>query len=81
MHREAFSGCMYESQTQSKKSRQLDKLIGALYKSDDLYSQLYKKHFKKSYAGKPTKKYLRIQELIQKSEKINYHEVKQVLLG
>src|SRR5690606_7548140 len=28
LHREAFNGCMYETQTQSKKYRQLDKTLG-----------------------------------------------------
>jgi hypothetical protein len=68
LHREAFNGCMYETQTQSKKYRQLDKTLGAYLKEDELYSQLYQKHFKKTYAGKPTKKYLRIIEHIQKAE-------------
>jgi hypothetical protein len=70
LHREAFTGCMYETQTQSKKYRQLDKTLGAYFKSDNLYSELYKKHFKKTYAGKPTKKYLRILDQINKFERI-----------
>lgn len=80
LHREAFNGCMYETQTQSKKYRQLDKTFGAYFKSDNLYSELYKKNFKKSYAGKPTKKYLRIIEQIQKAESIPYHEIERALL-
>ena len=68
-HRSAFRGCMYETQTQSKKNRQLNKTLGAYFKSDNLYSELYKKNFKKTYAGKLTKKYLRIIEQLQKSEK------------
>ena len=80
LHREAFSGCMYEIQTQSKKYRQLDKLFGAFLKFDDLYSQLNKKNFKKSYAGKPTKRYLRIMEQIQKAESIPYHEIGRAIL-
>jgi len=81
LHREAFKGCMYESQTQSKKYRQLDKTFGAYFKSDNLYSELYKKHFKKSYAGKPTKKYLRIMERIQKAESITYLEIERAFLS
>lgn len=81
LHREAFNGCMYETQTQSKKYRQLDKTLGAYFKTDDLYSQLYKKHFKKTYAGKPTKKYLRIMEQIQKAERIPYHEIERTMLS
>jgi hypothetical protein len=68
LHREAFSGCMYETQTQSKGYRQLDKTLRAYFRTDDLYSRLYQKHFKKSYAGNPTKKYLRIMEQIRKAE-------------
>lgn len=81
LHREAFNGCMYESQTQSKKYRQLDKTLGAYFKSDNLYSELYKKNFKKTYAGKPTKKYLRIMKQIQKAENIPYHEIERVMLS
>lgn len=81
LHREAFNGCMYETQTQSKKYRQLDKTLGAYFKSDNLYSELYKKNFKKTYAGKPTKKYLRIMEQIQKTESIPYHEIERAMLS
>jgi len=81
LHREAFKGCMYETQTQSKKYRQLDKILGAYLKSDNLYSELYKKNFKKTYAGKPTKRYLRIMEQIQKAESIPYHEIERAMLS
>lgn len=81
LHREAFNGCMYETQTQSKKYRQLDKTLGAYLKSDNLYSELYKKNFKKTYAGKPTKRYLRIMEQIQKAESIPYHEIERAMLS
>ena len=80
-HREAFKGCMYEKQTQSKKSRYLDKMIGAYFKTDQLFEQLYKKHFKKQYAGKPTKKYLRIVNQIKKAESISYHEIERAILS
>ena len=79
LHREAFKGCMYETQTQSKRYRQLDKTFGAHLKSDDLYSQLYQKHFKKFYAGKPTKRYLRIMKQIQKVENIEYYEIEKLM--
>jgi hypothetical protein len=81
LHREAFSGCMYETQTRSKKYRQLDKILGAYFKIDELYSQLQKKNFKKTYAGKPTKKYLRIMEHIQKIESIPHHEIERAILS
>ncbi len=81
LHREAFNGCMYETQTQSKKYRQLEKTLGVYFKKDELYSQLYQKHLKKTYAGKPTKKYLRIMEQIQKAESIPYYEIERAMLS
>ena len=81
LHREAFNGCMYETQTQSKKYRQLDKTLGAYLEIDNLYSELYKKNFKKTYAGKPTKRYLRIMEQIQKAESIPYHEIERAMFS
>lgn len=81
LHREAFKGCLYETQTQSKKYRQMDKAIGACLKVDELYSQLYQKHFKSTYAGKPTKRYLRIMEQIQKAEQIQYQEIERLMIG
>ncbi len=78
-HREAFNGCMYESQTYSKQYRHLDKTLGAYFRADDLYSQLYQKHFKKTYAGKPTKRYLKLMKQIQKGESIPYHEIERAM--
>ncbi len=81
LHRTAFKGCMYKTQTKSKECRQLDKTLGVYFRIDNLYSQLSQKHFKKTYAGKPTKRYLRIMEQIQKTESIPYHEIKHLILG
>ncbi len=77
-HRSAFKGCMYEKQTQSKKYRNLDKTLGAYFKTDELFEQLYRKHFKKQYAGKPTKRYLRLNRQIQKAESIPYCEIERL---
>jgi hypothetical protein len=81
LHREAFNGCMYETQTQSKKYRQLDKTLGAYFNIDNYYSELYKKNFKKTYAGKPTKRYLRIMEQIHKGECVSYDEIERAMLS
>ena len=69
-HREAFTGCLYEKQTQSKFYRYLDKTFGAYFKVDDLYEELHKKYFKRTYAGKPTKRYLEILKQIEKAESV-----------
>lgn len=80
-HRSAFKGCMYGTQTQSRKSRFFDKTLGVYFKSENLYIELNKKHFKKTYAGKPTKKYLKLTQQIQRAESIPYHEIERALLG
>lgn len=69
-HRLAFRGCMYEKQTYSKKNRKIIIEMKASFQSDHLYEQLYKKQFKKRYAGKPTKKYLHLIKQIMKAESI-----------
>ena len=80
-HRSAFRGCIYEKQTQSKKYRYLDKTLGVYFRADQLFEQLYKKHFKKQYAGKPTKKYLKLMKQIQIADNIPYHEIERALLS
>jgi len=77
-HRSAFRGCMYDKQTQSKKYRYLDKTLGAYFQADQLYSQLYKKHFKKKYAGKPTKKYLKLTRQIKLAERVSHKEIERL---
>ena len=60
LHREAVEGGMYQVQTFSKTSREIIKMIDASYKAEELYFILNSKNFKRTYAGKPTKRYLRI---------------------
>ncbi|MEM9981109.1 MAG: hypothetical protein AAF734_01355 [Bacteroidota bacterium] len=74
LHREAFKGAMYESQTKSKFYRQLEKCFGSRFQLEKLYEQLHKKHFKKTYAGKPTKKYLQLMQKIEKYERASLTE-------
>ena len=75
LHREAFKGCMYDCQTQSKKNRQLDKTLGMYFKIDCVFEEINKKHFKKYYAGKPTKRYLKLNKLINQADNISIHEI------
>jgi hypothetical protein len=80
LHREAFKGCMYESQTYSKKMRSLNNTLFAFFDTDKYYSQLYKKHFKKTYAGKPTKKYLWLMGRINRAEDIDIRDVERLMI-
>ena len=72
---------MYECQTQSKSYRLMGKTFGAYFKSDKLYSELYSKYFKTHYAGKPTKRYLRIMEQIQIVESIPHDAILNVMIN
>jgi len=44
----------------------IEKIYGAYFDADKHYDQLYSKHFKKFYAEKPTKRYLKIMRQLQK---------------
>ena len=80
-HRQSFKGCMYKNQTLSKKTRIFEKTFGVFFKKDALIEQVNKKWFKYTYSGKPTKKYLRIMEEIQKAKSITYQEVERAMLS
>lgn len=80
LHREAFKGCFYESQIQSKHYRFLDKNYGMYFKFDEIYTALHKKHFKKNYAGKPTKRYLKLKKLMEEAESINHKDIERLLV-
>ena len=75
VHRSASNSAMYECQTQSKKYRQIEKTYGAYFDLEKLYDQLYKKHFKKFYAGKPTKKFVSLQKQLDKANSFSLQEI------
>lgn len=74
LHRHACKGYMYEKQTYSQKNRGIMRMYEKVFNSDKLYEQLYNKHFKRSYAGKPTKRFLRLMQKIRESENMPYTE-------
>ena len=67
----AFPNGMYGSQTKSKSWRQMDRVYGSYFKLDELYEEVYSKHFKTHYNGKPTKRYLKLIEQINKAERFS----------
>lgn len=79
-HREAFNNAMYESQTYGKKDRALLSYLEPNFMLDNYYSQLYKKYFKRTYAGVPTKRYLKLMENIKRGESIPFSEVERAML-
>lgn len=77
-HRSALPSGMYSTQTQSKKWRQIEKAYGCYFSSDRYYEEIYSKHFKKTYNGKPTKRYKKLKREIEKSESFNPREIEQL---
>jgi hypothetical protein len=60
LHRTAFKGAMYEKQTYSKHARSEFKRWAHLFEVENIYEKIYSRHFRTSYAGKPTKTYMRL---------------------
>lgn len=68
LHREAFTGLMYQNQIESKSNRYLSKIFNKAFLPDEVYQERYKKYFKTHYNGKPTKKYLKLENIINISD-------------
>jgi hypothetical protein len=81
LHRSAFTGSLYEKQVWSRKDWALDKTMGAFLRSDNVREQLYRKHFKQSYRGKPTKKLLKLLKEIGKAGRVTLSDVNPILNG
>ncbi|MFN5443401.1 MAG: hypothetical protein ACK48V_04155 [Crocinitomicaceae bacterium] len=79
-HRKAFIGCMYKNQTMSKKTRLFEKTFGMIFKKDEVLEQLNKKWFKYTYSGKPTKKYLKLYNILEKSQSVSIQDLEEALL-
>lgn len=70
LHREAFKG-MYKKQTEPKKWRKIRMILERHFALDDIYEEIYSKYFRSHYAGKPTRRYLRLIKKIEVLENIN----------
>lgn len=78
MHREAFIGCMYESQARSKNDISISKKLKSCFALGDLYKELNSKYFKRTYNGKPTKRFLNIVSRIQEANKLQEIDVRKL---
>lgn len=74
LHRHACKGYLYEKQTYSQKNRGIMRMYEKLFSSDKVYEELYSKHFKRTYRGKPTKRFLKLMQKIRERERIPYTE-------
>ncbi len=64
-HRSAFTGCMYQKQIYSHNDRNLYRI----FDTEEIYKQIYSKHFKTHYGGKPTKRFLRLTKQAERAER------------
>ncbi|MDO6389260.1 hypothetical protein Q4E40_03915 [Pontibacter sp. BT731] len=74
LHRHACKGYLYEKQTYSQKNRGIMRMYEKLFTSDKVYEELYSKHFKRTYRGKPTKRFLKLIQKIRDRESVPYTE-------
>ncbi|TDX82759.1 hypothetical protein [Epilithonimonas xixisoli] len=79
VHRSANPNLMYEKQLESKKMREWSKMFGIML-NDEVYQQLYSKHFKTHYNGKPTKRYLKLMKLIGQKENTSIEDFERSFL-
>ena len=70
LHRDAFEGCFYEKQTYSKRFREMIKIYESEFALDECYEELRSKHLKKTYNGKPTKRYMNLLKKIGRYESL-----------
>ena len=70
LHRTAHPEALYELQTWSKATRTEAKhpVYQGLY-ADHIYQKIYIKYFKRTYKGKPTKRYLRLLKGLEKLDR------------
>ncbi len=62
LHRDAFKNCFYDSQVQSHRNRTLYKMYNMHFITERVYEQRFKKYFKTTYRGQPTKRLLKLQK-------------------
>jgi hypothetical protein len=80
LHREAFKNLMYANQIISKNNRAMHSIFDKAYLKDEVYKELYSKHFRTHYNGKETKRYKRIMDKINISESYSRNTLESLLM-
>jgi hypothetical protein len=80
MHRSALPSGVYSKQIHTKKWRDLEKVYGNYFDVERYYEELYSKHFKKFYNGKPTKRYLKLLEKINDAERFSASDIERLFM-
>ncbi|MBK9108873.1 MAG: hypothetical protein IPM92_11035 [Saprospiraceae bacterium] len=65
----------YKNQTKSHRDRKFDKHLQIALQAENLVTDLEAKHFKRYYAGVPTKRYLKIIQKVRESERVGFPDV------
>ena len=79
LHRTAFN-MMYQKQIESKKYRYLTKVFDKAIIPDEVYEERYKPYFKTHYNGKPTKRYLKLENKIRVAESYPSNTIETLLM-
>jgi hypothetical protein len=79
LHRTAFN-MMYQKQTESKRNRELTKVFYKVMLPDEVYAERYKKYFKTHYNGKPTKRYLKLENRIRLANSFPINTLESLLM-
>lgn len=79
-HRSTLPSGLYSKQCHSKNWRGIEKVYGCYFDQDKNYEQMYKKHFKKYYNGKPTKKYKKLRAEIDKAKRFSAADIQALFL-
>jgi len=58
----------------------MDKVFGFYFEIDKCYDEIYSKHFKKLYNGKPTRRYLKLVEKIKIKDGCSDNKMKNLFL-
>ena len=80
MHRSNLPSGMYSIQTESKNWRLMSRVYGSSFKLDGYYEEIYSKHFKTHYKGKPTKRYVKLMKQISLAERISHEDIENLLI-
>lgn len=75
LHRKAFKGVYYYEQDYSRGFRNEQKVLFALMKSEQIYKEVMKKGYKRSYKGKLTKRYVRLKRKADRIYPILYEGI------
>jgi hypothetical protein len=79
VHQSKIDG-MSTCQTQSRKTRYMDKVLSHVLGDNNVYAQLTKKHLKKTYRGKPTKKYTNLMKWKERVSHITHNDMNRLFI-